>query len=108
MSTKHPESADTSQDMISLATLPYDLLLNISRHLELTDIYALQLVSFFVPCSEADRLAHVGLWSGSIGRTRPVSRGVTPRLGCLKTCPAVNAIAQHLGPYDYVLCTSFG
>lgn len=45
MSTKHPESADTSQDMISLATLPYDLLLNIARHLEFHDIYAVQLVS---------------------------------------------------------------
>ena len=48
---------DTSQDMpvISLATLPYDLLLNIARHLELLDIYALQLVScdslsFFATC----------------------------------------------------------
>ena len=43
MSTHEP--GDTSSDMISLATLPYDLLLNIARHLDLHDIYALQLVS---------------------------------------------------------------
>ena len=45
MSTHLSEPGDTSSDMISLATLPYDLLLNIARHLELHDIFSLQLVS---------------------------------------------------------------
>lgn len=44
MSANHTDPGDT-QEMISLATLPYDLLLNIARHLELRDIYALQFVS---------------------------------------------------------------
>lgn len=48
MSANRAEQDDTSPDMISLATLPYDLLLNIARHLELHEIHALQLVSLSV------------------------------------------------------------
>ena len=49
MSTHHPLDLDeaTAKDMISLATLPYDLLLNIARHLELYDIYSMQQVSLY-------------------------------------------------------------
>ncbi|EIW51476.1 uncharacterized protein TRAVEDRAFT_137354 [Trametes versicolor FP-101664 SS1] len=43
MSANRAKQDDTSPDMISLATLPYDLLLNIARHLELHEIHALQL-----------------------------------------------------------------
>lgn len=60
---------DTSQDMpvISLATLPYDLLLNIARHLELLDIYALQLVSSDFLSHSASRIGYASISPGRIG-----------------------------------------
>ncbi|KAI0363985.1 hypothetical protein BV20DRAFT_59036 [Pilatotrama ljubarskyi] len=72
MSANGTEQSDTSQDMISLATLPYDLLLNIARHLELRDIHALQLT-----CKALHGFA----------TTRPVYRNLATAL--LKRCRAL-------------------
>ncbi|KAI0352015.1 hypothetical protein OH77DRAFT_1429049 [Trametes cingulata] len=72
MSATCAEQSDTSPDMISLATLPYDLLLNIARHLELRDIHALQLT-----CKALHGFA----------TTRPVYRNLATAL--LKRCRAL-------------------
>ncbi|KAI0765692.1 hypothetical protein BD413DRAFT_574805 [Trametes elegans] len=71
MSANHTDPGDT-QEMISLATLPYDLLLNIARHLELRDIYALQFT-----CKALHGFA----------TTRPVYRNLATAL--LKRCRAL-------------------
>ncbi|RPD57452.1 hypothetical protein L226DRAFT_512341 [Lentinus tigrinus ALCF2SS1-7] len=72
MSVYFTDSGDTSQDMISLATLPYDLLLNIARHLELPDINSVQL-----SCKSLHAFAI----------TRPVYRNLASVL--LKRCRAL-------------------
>ncbi|KAI8978269.1 hypothetical protein BD414DRAFT_495065 [Trametes punicea] len=72
MSTNCTEHGDTSQEMISLATLPYDLLLNIAQHLELHDIYALQ---------RTCKALHV------FATTRPVYRNLATAL--LRRCRAL-------------------
>lgn len=38
------EVTETTRDRATLHLLPYDLLFNVAQHLELRDIYALQLV----------------------------------------------------------------
>lgn len=75
MSAHSSEPGDTSQDMISLATLPYDLLLNIARHLELNDIYALQLVSILLRFMWRLVLCTPACVSDAPEQNRPHSRG---------------------------------
>ncbi|KAH9851118.1 hypothetical protein C2E23DRAFT_832596 [Lenzites betulinus] len=72
MSASCIEQDDTSQEMVSLATLPYDLLLNIARHLELHEVHAVQL-----SCKALHGFA----------TTRPVYRNLATAL--LKRCRAL-------------------
>ena len=89
MSTNYIEHDDTSQEMISLATLPYDLLLNIARHLEPYDIHALQLVSLratvllfsIAICSGWADAGSVPLSSATAPNANRASQGCA-RVGC--------------------------
>lgn len=82
MSANHSsDPGDTSQDMpvISLATLPYDLLLNIARHLELLDIIAIQQVSSNFLSHSANCIGYANI---CLRTSQTLSRGLLAHLLC--------------------------
>ncbi|KAI0753381.1 hypothetical protein C8Q80DRAFT_1342590 [Daedaleopsis nitida] len=88
MSTHPTDTGDTSSDMISLATLPYDLLLNIAGHLELQDIYALQKMLEWV-----DGGAFSSARPNTIARLQNLYAGAVARPYDQTSCKALHAFS---------------
>ena len=65
--------------VISLATLPYDLLLNIARHLELLDIIAIQQVSSNFLSHSANCIGYANI---CLRTSQTLSRGLLAHLLC--------------------------
>ncbi|KAI0700970.1 hypothetical protein C8T65DRAFT_656969 [Cerioporus squamosus] len=94
MSTFSIDSGDTSQDMISLATLPYDLLLNIARHLELRDISAIQLSCKSLHAFATTRPVYRNLASALLRRCRALPLHGFQRLSDLSDEQLIDAVNQ--------------
>ncbi|OSC98467.1 hypothetical protein PYCCODRAFT_1439334 [Trametes coccinea BRFM310] len=94
MSPNCTEHGDTSQDMISLATLPYDLLLNIARHLELHDIYRLQCTCKALHAFATTRPVFRNLATALLKRCRALPLHGFQRLSDLTDAQLVEAVEQ--------------
>ncbi|KAI9061368.1 hypothetical protein FKP32DRAFT_1576049 [Trametes sanguinea] len=94
MSANCTEHGDTSQDMISLATLPYDLLLNIARHLELHDIYTLQCTCKALHAFATTRPVFRNLATALLKRCRALPLPGFQRLSDLTDAQLVEAVEQ--------------
>ncbi|KAI1790399.1 hypothetical protein LXA43DRAFT_513101 [Ganoderma leucocontextum] len=80
--------------VISLATLPYDLLLNIARHLELLDIYALQLTCKSLHAFTITRPVYRNLATALLRRCRALPLHGFQRLSDLTDEQLIDAVNQ--------------
>ncbi|EJF60658.1 hypothetical protein DICSQDRAFT_62111 [Dichomitus squalens LYAD-421 SS1] len=80
--------------VISLATLPYDLLLNIARHLELLDIYALQLTCKSLHAFAVTRPVYRNLATALLRRCRALPLHGFQRLSDLTDEQLIEAVNQ--------------
>ncbi|KAI0644993.1 hypothetical protein C8Q79DRAFT_969072 [Trametes meyenii] len=94
MSTNCTEQDDTPQEMISLATLPYDLLLNIARHLELHDVHALHLTCKALHGFAVTRPVYRNLATALLKRCRALPLHGFQRLSDLTDSQLVEAVNQ--------------
>ncbi|TFK85785.1 hypothetical protein K466DRAFT_587819 [Polyporus arcularius HHB13444] len=106
MSAFSTDSDDTSesQDMTSLATLPYDLLLNIARHLELRDISAIQLSCKSLHAFATTRPVYRNLASALLKRCRALPLHGFQRLSDLSDEQLVDAV-NHATRLEYAWLT---
>ncbi|KAI0669427.1 hypothetical protein C8Q78DRAFT_1039921 [Trametes maxima] len=94
MSTNCIEQDDIPQEMISLATLPYDLLLNIARHLELHDVHALHLTCKALHGFAVTRPVYRNLATALLKRCRALPLHGFQRLSDLTDGQLVEAVNQ--------------
>ncbi|KAM5530201.1 hypothetical protein V8D89_016137 [Ganoderma adspersum] len=96
MSAHSSDPGDTSQDMpvISLATLPYDLLLNIARHLELLDIIAIQQTCKSLHAFTVTRPVYRNLATALLRRCRALPLHGFQRLSDLTDDQLIDAVNQ--------------